>query len=415
MLDPRRHLPRPADDRPSPLSPDLREAAHILFPEATAVEPIGETTRLARVEDASGIWCVRRWRPGTLSARPVYVQTVLAAAAARGFDRVPTVPSPPTAVGGAPAAIMVENSHFDAQSWMPGRPLGRTREHAPDGTPVDLAGEVSLALFIDLIETVARFHLATAPVAPRVEAPRAPLAAVSEAVRRHRGWQFERLRPWAPRNPAIQSWIRHGERAVEAATAAIAAVPDIWQDLSVVGHHDLWPAHVLVGDGVESDQVLGLVDLEDLAVGSPLLDLAQIVNRFGGWSADAAETALGAYAGIRPLSPAERRLFPAVATLDAVIESGRLLIAAHRSRARDEEPATAPLRIGAAAMVRSLEALTPLVLQGETPPSRARQWIHRPRPGAPNAGHRLPVRGAGRTRRDTPPRRAPRPDGPGRE
>ena len=86
-------------------------------------------------------------------------------------------------------------------------------------------------------------------------------------------------------------------------------------------HLGFWPAHVLL----EGDSLTGLLGWERVAAGSPLLDIAQATLRLQGWSDEAVEVALGAYAETRPLSPEERRLLPAVAALDAVATTGRLL------------------------------------------------------------------------------------------
>ncbi len=403
MMD--RHSPHPAAELPAEVAADLRDATLAFFPEATSIQPVPSSDDLARVEDASGTWCVRRWPVGVPAARVRFVHAVLLEARRAGLRVVPDVAE--TSGGERRDVIVAGGRLFDAQSWLPGRPLGRrVVETAPAGARVNLPGALPREPMQNLIETVARFHAATEALALRVDAPRAPLSAVAASVGRawsgHRG----RLRDAAARNPPVQRWIRVSERALPAATAALEAVPEQWTGMSVVGHHDLWPAHLLFSRRDEDERLTGLVDFTDLAAGSPLLDLAHLVGHFGGWSAEAAEAALGTYGAIRALTPEERRLLPAVVALDLVAEAGWLLVVANEPRGRDDPPVSSALRTGAEALLASLEAVTPVVLRGEDKSvPGVRKWVHRPRQDAGRSGTaRGPEGGAGR--------RAGNPSGP---
>lgn len=384
MMD--QHSPPATQEQPTEIAADLRDAALAFFPEATSIQPVPSSDDVARVEDGSGTWCVRRWPAGVPAARVRFVHAVLLEARRAGLRVVPDVAE--TSTGERRDVIASGGRLYDAQGWLPGRPIGRrVVETALSGARVNLPTTLPAAPLENLIETVARFHEATQSLAPRVEAPQAPLSAVAAAVSRawsgHRG----RLRAAASRNPPVQRWIRVSERALPAATAALESVPEQWTGMSVVGHHDLWPAHVLFSRRDEDERLTGLVDFTDLAAGSPLLDLAHLVGHFGGWSADAAEIVLGTYGAIRALTPEERRLLPAVVAIDLVAEAGWLLVVANEPRGRDEPPLSSALRTGAEALLASLEAVTPVVLRGEDKSvPGVRKWVHRARPDAGQPG-----------------------------
>jgi aminoglycoside phosphotransferase (APT) family kinase protein len=105
----------------------------------------------------------------------------------------------------------------------------------------------------------------------------------------------------------------------------------------------------------ESERLSGLLGWERSAVGSPLLDIAQAVLRLQGWNDEAVEMALASYGEVRSLSPDERRLLPAVAALDAVASTGRLLEQTYSSAASGRPPTA--VRAAIDLMLKSLTAL----------------------------------------------------------
>jgi Ser/Thr protein kinase RdoA (MazF antagonist) len=232
-----------------------------------------------------------------------------------------------------------------------------------------------------------------------------PLLVIGEMTRRT--WEFHRqqLRPLAPRFPIIQRWIRTAERALFPALGALEAAPELARSTEIGGHQDLWPSHVLWLRGGRDGgggpaRLGGIIDFAEAAASSPLVDLAHLVTHFGGWTADRAETAMGIYSEIRRLSPEERRLLPAVATLDVIAEAGWLLTIAFALPERAAQVASSQLTMGATALVESLEVVTPVLLRGDAPikPFK-RRWEPRrpmPRPDGlarrPNSRPRTPRR-----------------------
>jgi Ser/Thr protein kinase RdoA (MazF antagonist) len=365
--------------KPMDVPPDLDAAARVFVPDATSIAPVGNGG-LVRVETPSGVWSVRRWRPGTTEDQIRFVHDHLRAL--RGAD-IEIVPEVRTLADGGEVFVR-DGVLYDAQSWLPGSPIARQApERGPGVEHVNLPLSLPPAQQVELIEAVARLHEASAPLARTRSVPEVPLAAVAGAVRD--AWERARvrLRPVAPMSPHVQRWIRAGERALRVAMRDVAEAPAIYRDASVVAHNDLWPVRVLwsrPGRGDEGGTRLsGIVGWVDAAAGSPLLDLAQLVGHFGGWTATTAEDAIGAYVAVRRLGPDERRLLPAVAVLDLVAEAGWLLSVAYADPS--EREASSQLRDGVESIVSSLEQAAEVAVRGDRPQTKGRRWVHREPPG----------------------------------
>lgn len=357
--------PAAANHAPSP--EELVDAARAFFPQATALTPVPDSDHLLRVSAPSGEWCVRRWPQAITTARVEFVHALLTRLREAGSALVPAVAAlPPSRQG---TILVLGGFLYGAQSWLPGTPPpGPVVVAGSDGRHVNLPGALPPPAMTELIATVARIHAATETLARAPDVPRATLRDVAAAV--GRAWQAhrERLRPVAPVTPLVQRWVRFGERALPAATTLLRAQPDIWQGTPVVGHHDLWPAHILLSQEGPEMRLTGIVDFADAAAGSPLLDLAQLITHFDGWRAETAEAVVGAYVAVRPLAPDERRVLPAVAALDLVGAAGWLLSLAYAPAQPLSARVTPLLRTAADALVASLETVTPLLEAG--PPKK---------------------------------------------
>ncbi len=380
---------RAGDGAPPSIDKGLAQAISEFFPDATSVEAAAGRAHLARVDASGRVWAVRRWPAGTPRARLDFVHAMLAEARAAGMEFVPEVAARP---GGGGSIIAAEGVLFDAQSWLQGRaPLRGPDLLDEQGRGIDRPSPVSAEAMAAAVKTIASFHSATESLAASDGVPRAPLDSVLRAIRATWEEQRQRLRPIAPRTPHIQRWLRSGEVVVPGAVDSLANANFLRSRPPVVNHLKLWPAHVLVSRIDGRDRISGLLDFADAAAGSPLLDLAQIAGHFNGWTGAAAEEAIGAYADVRTLAPEERRLLPAIAGLDLVVETGRLLILGYATRSIMETGGGDTIRAGAATLLLSLEALAPAVQRGDRPePSRARKWNYGPRPGGPG-----PRRGGG--------------------
>jgi hypothetical protein len=234
------------------------------------------------------------------------------------------------------------------------------------------------AAFSAVIAAAARLHDVTTLVATRDGIPTAPLSMLPGAVRQAHGRHLAALRARARREPAVQRWLATGERLMAAAEPIVLAASEELGLPASVLHLGLWPAHILL----EEDALTGLLGWERVAAGSPLLDIAQATLRLQGWSDDSVEVALGAYGEVRPLSPEERRLLPAVAALDAAATTGRLLEQTYAVDATARPPTA--VRAAIDIMLRSMTALDrSLIAQAAVGKSKRTPWRRGPRPTPP--------------------------------
>jgi aminoglycoside phosphotransferase (APT) family kinase protein len=259
-----------------------------------------------------------------------------------------------------------------------------------DANRIDLPVVLAPTVFAEVIANLARLHEATTALAATPGIPLAPLHLLPGAVQQAQGRHVSALRARARHEPAIQRWISTGERLLAlAGPIVLEATGDQDQPTSVL-HLGLWPAHILLDNGGLS----GLLGWERVAAGSPLLDIAQATLRLQGWNDDAVELALGTYADARHLSPDERRLIPAVAALDAVATTGRMLEQTY-ANAETARPPSA-LRAAIDMMLRSMTDLD-RNLGAPSEKSRRRTWNRqRPAPGSQKGGkpRERPRRGA---------------------
>jgi Ser/Thr protein kinase RdoA (MazF antagonist) len=356
------------------VSEDLLQAARAFFPDYTAASTIPGHADVVKITTPANTGRVRRWPSGVLATDIAFSHEVMAAARDAGLRFVPRLVSPPTSPNEPTQRIGTR--HFDAQEWSPGAPPPRSEAAWPDPEDrIDIPVVLTPAAFLAMMAAAARLHDATTTIAARPGIPTAPLSMLPGAVRQAHGRHLAALRARARREPAVQRWLATGERLMAAAEPIVLTIPEDAGPPATVLHLGLWPAHVLL----EGDALTGLLGWERVAAGSPLLDIAQATLRLQGWSDESVEVALGAYGEARPLSPEERRLLPAVAALDAVATTGRLL---EQTYAVDEtaRPPTA-VRAAIDMMLRSMTALDrSLIAQASVGKSKRTPWRRGPRP-----------------------------------
>ena len=363
---------------------DFADVAARLVP-GTTIELVPDRPDLAVAVGAGERWKLRRWPAGLPRVRLDTIHQTIAAVHAAAPTLAPAVA---TTADGA-TSIVSAGRLFDAQSWLPGEPVAPNPEfRLSDGRWIPVPAVLDDPGLTRVCQAVAIAHQATVPLA--ASSTQAPLAELLAAV--DEAWKLQRgvLRPLATATPAVRRWLAIGERALPAAETAIAAAsPD--PATNVMCHLGLWPAHVIAPAGQQDAPGVGLIGWEHCGVGSALIDLAQVISRFRGWTAGSAELALAAYSEFRALRPEERRLLPAVATLDLVAASGHMLIAAYGGRPGGTRPPTG-LREGARQLLDSLDVATTTLTTVNEPKKPAREWR---RDGPPR-------------RRDAEPRRRPR-------
>jgi Ser/Thr protein kinase RdoA (MazF antagonist) len=372
----------------------LARAANVFFPNATGMNPVANREHLLRIETESGSWCLRRWPNGTPRERVAFVHHLLQTARDAGVEFVPAVASAPS----GETILLLDGDLYDAQSWLPGKAPSRGLAVTDNrGRLINRPLQLSKTALSAAVRAVATLHLATESLAEESDVPRASLEAVLRAVRASWDEQRLRLRPYAPRTPQIQRWIRSSEPVIDSAIESITAANYLQLRPRVVAHLNLWPSHLLLSRIDGQDRVTGIVDFADAAASSPLLDIAQMLTHFNGWTGAAAEEVIGAYTDVRPLAPEERRLLPAIAGLDLLVETGRLLVLGHATQSIVESGGGDSVRASAASMLLSLEGIAPAVQRGDRKePSRARKWDYGPPRANPKRSPRT------RTNRERP-------------
>jgi Ser/Thr protein kinase RdoA (MazF antagonist) len=370
----------PAPPNTSPVADDLLQAAHAFFRDLTAVEAVSGRPTLARVATPAGLSRVQLWPPTATTGEIGFSREVMAAARDAGLHLVPALVEVPGASD--EPALRIGTRLYTAQEWLPGQPPARAQADWPNAADrIDIPVVLTPAQFAQIITAVSRLHTAAASLALRHDAPAAPLSMLPGAVRQAHERHLQALRTRAWREPAIQRWLATSERVMASAEPMVLQAASDTQLPAAVLHLGLWPAHVLIA----GEPVVGLLGWETVSVGSPLLDLAQATLRLQVWSDEAVETAVGAYGIVRTLTPDERRLLPAVAALDAVATTGRLL---EQTYAVDEtaRPPTA-LRAGIDTMLRSLSALErSLNAQSAVGKSKRTPWRRTPHPAQRREG-----------------------------
>lgn len=370
----------------SPLPSDTRDdrdgleaAARAYLPDATEIATIAGHPDIVRVSAPSGIWGVRQLPEGTPITDVAFSHRVMEAALEAGLVTVPAILPPPEAP--EETALRLGTRLYDARRWMPGEPPRRSDAAWPEpddriDIPVVLRGEP----FSTVIASLARLHEATVSLADTPNAPEAPLRLLPGAVRQAHGRHLGALRPRARYEPSIQRWLATSERLLAAAEPMVLAATRETPLPSSVLHLGLWPAHVLLDEG----KVSGLLGWERVAAGSPLLDLAQAILRLQGWTDDAVEVALGVYGESQELAPQQRRLLPAVAALDAVATTGRLLEQTFTTATTARPPTVLK---GAIDMMLDSMAALDRNLNAPSDKSRRRVWNRqRPSPGRARGG-----------------------------
>lgn len=367
------------------VSSDFHEAARAFFPELTDLEPVPGHLHLAKITTPGGAWRIHRWPEATPTADVTFSHEVINRARDAGLAVAPGVAE---VAAGAGSVLPVGHHLYDALRWQPGAPVPRAEAAWPDPeVAIDLPVVLPPAGFSQVITAMANLHEATLTLTGVPGAPAAPLEMLAGAVQQAQNRHRQSLRLRARREPAIQRWLAKSERLIAAAEPLVVAASQEQALPQTVLHLGLWPGHVLF----EGEQLSGLLGWERSAVGSPLLDVAQAILRLQGWNDEAVEMAVASYGDVRAFSPAERRLLAAVAALDAVATTGRLLEQAY-SRSDAGRPPTA-VRAAVDHMLKSLSELERNLSALETVgKSRRKPWRRDARPASREAGGTRHVR-----------------------
>ena len=326
------------------------DATDTLIPGSHSANDVPRTRPFVHMTGPGGDVLLRQWPEGTTTDQIAAYNRVLAA-----MLGIPQIPSP---VAGT---TEVKDCLYSAQSWLPGRALGRFGGYR---TPDDEAIYVPLPesahannVIAQVAGIIAQAHLASESV-DRADLPTMTMQQTMERVRKY--WQTHRpiLGDKAADERDIRRWLRCGNRMVPTASDLIRNEQAEMRDTSVVLHNDLWPENVLI-EGLEDERVVtGIIGWRHMAVGSPVLDIAQMSIQMQGWSAALTEAVIESYSVQRHLRPDQRRLVPAVAGLLLVERVGQMLTLAYLDDRMINHEASPLLRSGMKTLLDSLERIT---------------------------------------------------------
>ena len=355
----------------------MQRAVQAFVPDASGITEIPGHPDIVRVTTPGGDWRIRRWPEGAPDSDVTFSHEVLDIARRSEPTLVPhlllTTHDPQA------DAVRIDGHLYDAQQWLSGAPVNGAEIAWPSRQDrIDVPVVIPQEAFTQVITSLGKLHAASEGLSTTKGAPSAALGLLPGAVEAAQGRQVNSLRARARFEPAIQRWLATGERLLGAATPVIEQATEQGNLSTTVLHLGMWPAHVLLANG----HVSGLLGWERAAVGSPLLDLAQATLRLRGWTEDAVETTVGYYSDVRDLTPEERRLFPAVAALDVVATTGRLLEQTFLTGS-DERPPL-PLRSAVEMMIRSMNAVERSLLGPVE--RKKRVWDYNRQPQRPRGG-----------------------------
>jgi aminoglycoside phosphotransferase (APT) family kinase protein len=373
----------PSSPDTSVVAEDLQAAARGFFPDLVDLQPVPGHPCLVRVATPEGMWRVHRWPAGTPIRDVTFSHQVIQQARDAGLAVAPEVAALVAHEGNS--VLQAGGRLYDASGWQAGAPVLRSEAAWPDPeSRMDLPAVLPAAAFGQVISQLAHLHGATHGLAGQRDAPAAPLEMLPGAVRQAQARHLRSLRANARREPAAQRWLATSERLIAAAEPLVIAAIEEQVLPQTVLHLGLWPGHVLF----ERGELTGLLGWERVAVGAPLLDIGQAILRLQGWTDDAVERAIASYSDVRPLSPNERRLLPAVAALDAVATTGRLLEQAYANANAGRPPSA--VRTAVDHMLTSMTSLEQNLSALETVgKSRRTPWRRTARPSPrPDGGTR---------------------------
>ncbi len=285
-----------------------------------SIEPLGSAGgwsgsllwRITAEEFGAGLptspqdYCLRRWPESTSRDRLTFIHQILTHVAAQGVDFIP-VPIP-TRRASEGAFIQIDRHLWDLTSWLP----GTADYHANPSRP-----RLSAAL-----QALARFHTAAATFPPNL-----PVTGTAPAFTERFDLVWQLLDSDLNR---IQAAVHQGLdvdldlRAEQILSRSRGLLPQLLAPLEVACrqplslssairdiHHD----HVLF----TGERVTGLIDFGALRIDTPFADVARLVGSLVADDQPARDFALTAYAELRPLDDADRRL------IDLLDHSGLVL------------------------------------------------------------------------------------------
>ncbi len=303
------------------IAAELQEAAEAFFTRPYSMAILGGSSgfsgsSFARVADSRGhVWCLRRWPDGYDEQQLRFIHQALRHSRAYGFWGVPALAH--TRRGDT--ALRYNDSLFDAQAWIAGKPPGALP--AWDGPVPNRACALTPTQLDSLAAALAAFHRSVARLQPYAEAQCLPLAqrltelhAESRTRQQHLAACIERHAQAGTDATLAARWLKLMPEALALATEVLQAYPAGAFSTATLCHGDLWAPHVLF----DGNNLSGLVDFESLCFSSAAAELAQAILHFGGWQIR--DSFVRTYEQHTTLRVEDKAVLPAAAVLDLVRE-----------------------------------------------------------------------------------------------
>jgi thiamine kinase-like enzyme len=280
--------------------------------------PGSSSSGFAEIRDQTGTWCLRRW-DGAFDLRQLrFTHQLLETAHANGFTGVPIV----RRSSGGSSVVLADDGAYEVLQWLSGAPISGAPEFG-SAFP-NVAHITSPELVADIARSLAELHNSLGSLEP-LESFQRPLSGCLDALPRGTSEWIGRVRRAAEGAVAeahasvALSWLNLLPEAAELAASLLLENSAIAADCGTICHRDLWPAHVLVRD----DRFVGFVDFERAAFSAAIWDVAQLVAHFNGWPSK--DLVFESYSELRALGSRERRLLPAAAALDLILDGQWML------------------------------------------------------------------------------------------
>ncbi|MCA9860881.1 MAG: hypothetical protein KC438_14225 [Thermomicrobiales bacterium] len=331
-------------------------AAERFYP-GSSIGPAGGRSWLVVVETGAGRFSVRQLDPALPAVRVELIQEFLAQP---GLSNATPLFERSNAAGVA----------IDARRWIDGNPMGNAilqeawqTLHLPTDLGIGQLGTIAYAL--------GAFHRTGSNSSILARVPQVRLKELLVATRRALDLDERHLANEIRRESRARRWLSAARPLLSNAESNLELSGYLRDEPLVLAHLDLWGSHIVQG----RDEV-AFLDCATLGAAPAALDLAQLIARNGPWSDDRVERVLTMYAEAFPLPPAQRRILPWLAALDAIQSCGRLLVRA--AGERNPLPET-DRRTVLATVDGQLDLLQNLATVFVPPPARQRRRPgHRP-------------------------------------
>lgn len=332
----------------APETVHVTEAATRFLP-GGEVTPVADHPWLVSVTSEAGRFSVRQLDPRLSSVRVDLVHEFLRQPGLLGATRLV-------------AQDRVGTQVFDARIWADGSPICGAIVQSNWNT-IHLVDDVPLEDLGRAAESLARFHRTGLNTSILARSPSFKAKENLTAVRRTLDLDERRLAGEIRKESRARRWLSAARPLLTNAEIALEQLGYLREEPALIAHLDLWGSHIVSSPDGEAT----ILDCSTIGAAPAVVDIAQLIARTGGWTAERSEHVLQRYSELFPIPPVQRRILPWLVALDAIPGCGRLLVRAHDER--NPLPESERRKVLAAAD-HQLELLASLATAFVPPPPR---------------------------------------------